>query len=117
MCAFPFYHYRGKGTEPRKHGVKDKDGSILRNKDEDEEKIEDELEVRSSKLHSDLAYVQLHPEVRYDPISKTSIYFSHLIDMIRNLLHHLVIHSLNSFSSSHDYIIIFMLLFSFVIVL
>lgn len=84
MCAFPFYHYRGKRTEPRKHGVKDKDGGSLWNKDEDEEeeRVEDELEVRSSKLHSDLAYVQLHPEVRYASRSETSIYFSHLIDMI-----------------------------------
>ena len=68
MCAFPFYQYRGKGTETRKHGVKDNGGGgddVLNNDEEEEE----ELEMRSSKLHSDLAYVQLHPEVRYTSIS------------------------------------------------
>ena len=41
-------------------------GDDVLNNDEEEE---EELEMRSSKLHSDLAYVQLHPEVRYIPIS------------------------------------------------
>ena len=41
-------------------------GDDVLNNDEEEE---EELEMRSSKLHSDLAYVQLHPEVRYTSIS------------------------------------------------
>lgn len=52
--------------------MKDKDGEGgLRNKDEEEERVEDALEVNSSKVHSDLAYVQLHPEVRYASVSET----------------------------------------------
>lgn len=80
MCALPFYHYRGRGTELRKHGTKGNGGGgdDVGNKDEEEE--EEELEVRSSKLHSDLAYVQLHPEVRYSSINhKLKLIFFHIL--------------------------------------
>ena len=63
-CALTSYHHhrdRDRGAESRKAGVKEEQGGL---KNEDEENEEEEAEVKRSRLLSDLSYVQLHPEVR-----------------------------------------------------